>query len=47
MQYWGVKRSMIEAHHFSGYTPDHWLNVQWLCVSCHKKAHTGQELMSS
>ena len=35
---WGMKRSMIEAHHYRGYEPDHWLDVQWLCVPCHKTA---------
>lgn len=43
---WGVKRSMIEAHHFKGYKPDHWLDIQWLCVDCHKKAHAGMEVVS-
>lgn len=29
----------IEGHHYNGYSPSCWLNVIWLCVSCHKKEH--------
>lgn len=25
----------IEAHHARGYAPAHWLDVTWLCRSCH------------
>lgn len=35
---WGVKRSMIEAHHYKGYEQQYWLIVQWFCVPCHKHA---------
>lgn len=35
---WGIKRSMIEAHHYLGYEEKNWLKVQWLCVPCHKNA---------
>lgn len=27
------------AHHYKGYEPEHWLDVQWLCVPCHDRAH--------
>jgi len=30
----------LEAHHHLGYAPEHHLDVQWLCVSCHKALHT-------
>ena len=40
---WGDKRSMIEAHHYKGYEPNHWLDVQWLCVPCHKEADRRKE----
>jgi len=26
---------MVEAHHFLGYAEEHWLDVKWLCKSCH------------
>ena len=29
----------IHAHHGNGYEPDHYLDVVWLCVTCHSKAH--------
>ena len=32
----GIERSMIEAHHYLGYEPEHWMDVQWLCTRCHK-----------
>ncbi len=28
----------LESHHYLGYSPEHWYDVQWLCVRCHKKA---------
>ena len=28
-----------EAHHPRGYAPEHWLDVDWLCVDCHVAAH--------
>lgn len=28
----------LEAHHWKGYEKEHWLDVQWLCRPCHKKA---------
>jgi len=27
-----------EAHHWQGYDPDHWLDVQWLCHQHHLEA---------
>lgn len=38
---WGVKRSMIEAHHYLGYEPPNWLKIQWLCTNCHKLSEGG------
>ncbi len=32
------KSCIPDGHHWRGYEPEHWLNVQWLCRSCHKKA---------
>jgi hypothetical protein len=26
---------LIHAHHHKGYAHEHWLDVQWLCRSCH------------
>lgn len=34
----GVKRSMIEAHHYLGYDEKNWLLIEWLCTACHKIA---------
>lgn len=31
-------RRTIQAHHFLGYSPEHWLDVRWLCIPCHRKA---------
>jgi hypothetical protein len=28
----------IEAHHHQGYDEAHWLDVIWLCHSCHMRA---------
>ncbi len=28
----------IEGHHYLGYAPEHVLDVQWLCVPCHRRA---------
>lgn len=28
----------VEAHHHKGYSPENWLEVQWLCPKCHRKA---------
>ena len=33
----GAKTS-LEAHHHKGYDEEHQLDVQWLCISCHKAA---------
>ena len=27
------------AHHHNGYTEEHWLDIQWLCASCHRIIH--------
>lgn len=29
----------IEAHHYLGYSEDHWLSVIWLCKPCHRCLH--------
>jgi hypothetical protein len=31
-------KGKVEAHHFKGYAPQHWLDIIWLCVFCHRKA---------
>lgn len=28
----------VEGHHFLGYAKEHWLDVRWLCRSCHRLA---------
>jgi 5-methylcytosine-specific restriction endonuclease McrA len=28
----------IEAHHFAGYSKEHYLDVEWLCSECHHRA---------
>lgn len=28
----------VEAHHHHGYAKEHWLDIVWLCVFCHRKA---------
>lgn len=28
-----------DAHHYLGYAPEHWFDVQWICRKCHKVAH--------
>lgn len=36
---YGVKCSgTLEAHHHKGYDRENWLEVEWLCVACHKAA---------
>lgn len=40
----GKGRREIIAHHHKGYAKKNWLNVQWLCHSCHKFAHTGLDV---
>jgi hypothetical protein len=29
----------VEAHHYLGYDPSHWYDVQWLCHDHHRDAH--------
>lgn len=29
----------IEAHHFLGYALEHWLDIQWVCLRCHRVLH--------
>lgn len=29
-------RQRIQAHHHNGYSPDHWLDIVWLCSTCHR-----------
>lgn len=31
--------SPVEGHHYLGYAKEHWLDVAWLCRSCHMRAH--------
>ena len=28
------------AHHYKGYAPENWLEVQWLCPTCHGLTHS-------
>ena len=32
----------LEAHHWHGYDPEHWLDVQWLCKADHIKADNNE-----
>ena len=32
-------KGRLEAHHTKGYAVEHWLHVDWLCVSHHRRAH--------
>lgn len=34
----GASEKKIQGHHWS-YLPEHWLDVIWLCTSCHGKEH--------
>lgn len=34
----GTSEKKIQAHHWS-YEPEHWLDVIWLCTTCHGKEH--------
>ena len=27
------------GHHYLGYDREHWLDVKWLCISCHMREH--------
>jgi hypothetical protein len=31
-------RRPVEAHHYLGYAPEHWLDIIWLCHRCHSRA---------
>lgn len=30
-----LPNSLLEAHHTLGYAQEHWLDIEWLCKSCH------------
>jgi hypothetical protein len=34
----GTSEKKIQGHHWS-YLPEHWLDVSWLCTTCHGKEH--------
>lgn len=34
------EKAKTAAHHHLGYEPEHWLDVQFLCAVCHRKAHS-------
>ena len=34
------RAAKVEAHHFRGYAEEHWLDVLWLCKTCHSEADT-------
>lgn len=38
----GCKETRLEAHHWKGYDPKHWLNVKWLCHNHHLEAEYGR-----
>lgn len=31
------KNRKVQAHHFLGYAPAHWLDIKWLCKKCHDR----------
>ena len=31
-------QSAAQYHHYLGYEPEHWLDVQPLCLSCHRRS---------
>lgn len=34
----GCTEMRLQAHHWKGYAPEHWLDVQWLCHKHHLEA---------
>ena len=32
------KKKFVQGHHWS-YKEEHWLDVEWLCMKCHRKLH--------
>ena len=30
-------KTYLQGHHHKGYSRENWLNVRWLCFSCHKR----------
>ena len=34
-----TERRFLDAHHSDGYEPANWLNVTWLCRTCHIGVH--------
>lgn len=37
-----VEPRRIEAHHPNGYDEEHWLDIEWLCHSCHMRKHNNE-----
>ena len=35
-------KTEVEGHHWS-YEEEHWLDVEWLCIKCHRKLHKGND----
>ena len=33
------RKCIPEGHHYLGYRKEHWLDVQWLCIRCHRALH--------
>ena len=34
------------GHHYAGYEPEHWYDVQWLCNACHIEVHREKEVIN-
>lgn len=34
----GCNETRLQAHHWKGYAPEHWLDIQWLCNKHHLEA---------
>jgi hypothetical protein len=37
-----IETNRIDAHHYKGYSREHWLDVMWLCKKHHSQAHNQQ-----
>jgi hypothetical protein len=32
------QKNPLQPHHYNGYEREHWLDVEWLCWACHRRA---------